>query len=324
MNVMRMVTDRLCTGDPEWEYRELVDEAAVWKKSGILKPNRRRSSVWCTCGESHVAEVEDGPRLDGSYGPIAYCCRSGHFYPVEKEDLISYSFDANRMMEVLAGLLRCRGDVVAVIPGRLWKIGKSGVAIGGRSREIYFAPRLTKDADSIYDRLPDTKTPLLIVGSSHLQKDYRGRFDDSRVVLLDEILSVQKGEWVLDTGWLDTLTTDKIEEPPPPATRDSTGATVGEIKKALHIYLEAAFRNYCEQLTKGNGRQMPKERLTLTALAGIVGKDKSRISRLLEIRKPLDKCTNLEIRLMWDATQDIELMAEYGRKNWGRKYRGWE
>ena len=155
MSVMTLVTDRLCTGDPEWECRALEDEAAIWKKSGILKPTRRRSSVWCTCGETHVAEVEDGPRLDGSYGPIAYCSCSGHFYPVDKEDLISYTFDVKRMLEVLAGLLRCRGDVAEVIPGRLWRLGKSGVAIGGRSREIYFAPRLTKDAQVIYDRLPD-------------------------------------------------------------------------------------------------------------------------------------------------------------------------
>ncbi len=73
-----------------------------------------------------------------------------------------------------------------------------------------------------------------------------------------------------------------------------------------------------------NGQQMPKKRLTLTALAGMVGKDKSRISRLLEISKPMDRCTHLEIRAMWEATQDLTLMVQYGKRKWGRKYRGWE
>lgn len=324
-SLMRMVTDRLCTSDPEWENRELVDEAVIWKDTGILKATGRYNCVRCTCGETHTAEVEDGRRRDGSYGPIAHCCYTGHAFPVEPEDLISYTFDPNRMLEILSELLRCREEPVEVIPDRLWKMGKSGVAIGGRSRDVYFATRMTqRNTQETYDRLPDSKTPLLVVGSSHMIPDWHGRYDDNRVIMLESILIPQNGKWTLDLEWLNTLANDALEEEPVPETRDATGATVEAIQKALHLYLEAAFRNYCEQIRKGNGAQMPKPALTLTALAKMVQKDKSRVSRLLELRKPLEQCSHAEIRIQWESTQDITMMVQYGKKYWGRKYRGWE
>jgi len=180
----------------------------------------------------------------------------------------------------------------------------------------------TRDAQSIYDHLPDSKTPLLVIGSSHAVPDYYGRYDDNRVVMLDSVLVAEKGEWSLDYDWLNTLANDAPKEEPVPETRDATGATVAAIQKALHLYLEAAFRNYCENVHKGNGAQMPKPALTLTALAELIGKDKSRVSRLLELRKPLERCAHKEIRIQWEAAHDISLMVEYGRRYWGRRCRG--
>ena len=314
MNPVRVVTERLCQTSPEWEYADLTGEAAIWRDSGIIKATGRYSSVKCTCGETHDAEVEDG---------FAYCGLTGHRFPVKPEDLLIYTFDPIRMVETITELMRCREAPVEVIPARLWKMGKSGVPVAGRSRDLFFSPRMTGNAQDVYDALPNTKTPLLIVGSSRLQPDNNGKIDDNRIIMLDSVLSVEDGLLVLDNAWMSSLVSDAPEENVTPKRRESTGETVEWMKRALERYLEAAFRNYCEKISKGQGRQMPEKRLTLAALGDMIGVDESWCSRLLELKKPIEQCEQKELRHMWDSTQDIDYMVAYGAKKWGRKYKGW-
>ena len=314
VNPIRIVTDRLCQESPEWEHADLAGDAAAWREAGILKATGRYTRVRCTCGETHEAEVEDG---------FAYCSFTGHRFPVMPEDLLIYTFDPCRMVEVITELMRCREDPVEVIPSRLWKMGKAGVPIAGRSRDLFFAPRMTGYAQDIYDHLPDKKTPLLIVGSSHFLPDNNGKIDDNRIVMLDSVLSIEDGCLVLDKDWMSSLVSDAPEDNSTPKRRESSGETVERMERELNKYLEAAFRNYCEKIRKGQGRQMPEKRLTLAVLADMVGIDESWCSRLLELKKPIDQCERMELRLMWDSTQDIDYMVAYGKKHWGRKYKGW-
>ena len=87
-------------------------------------------------------------------------------------------------------------------------MGRSGVPVAGRSRDIYFTPHLNDDPQDIYDNLPDSKTPLRIVGSSRYSKSPDNPYEDNRIISLDAILMIQDGKWALDMEWLHQLAGD--------------------------------------------------------------------------------------------------------------------
>ena len=315
---MQLVTDRLCLTNPEWQSKELVGEAELWKTSGILRATKRYTTVDCDCDEQlHQAEVMEFER-DGKTKYMAFCSLTGGAREVKEEELIGYTFQPAKVAELFHSLFRCRADVDMIIPGRLWKMGKTGVPVAGRSRDLYFTPRLNDDPQDIYAVLPDSKTPLLIVGSSRYSKCLENPYEDNRIVSLDTILMIQDGKWELDMEWLHQLANDAPDEEPEHETRDATATTVGAIKKVLHEYLETQYRHYCNELRRGNGSQLAKP-ITQDHLAGRVGKSKPRISALLELKTPFEKCTNPEIRALWDASHDLNLMVAYGNKHRGSR-----
>lgn len=320
VRAIQLVSDRLCLTDPEWQSKELVGEAEMWKKAGILRATKRYTTVDCDCDEQlHQADVLEFER-DGKTKYMAFCALTGGAREVKEEELVGYTFQPRKMAELFHSLLKCREEVEELIPGRLWKMGRTGVPIAGRSRDIYFTPRLNEEPQDIYAALPDAKTPLLIVGSSRFSKSPENPFEDNRVISLDAILMIQNDKWVLDMEWLHQLACDGLDEEPEPETRDATATTVGAIKKALHQYLEEQYRYYCNEIRRGRGAQLLKP-ITQDYLAECIGKSKARVSALLELKVPIDRCKNIEIRAMWEASHDIEKMVAYGQKHWGRKNR---
>ena len=320
VRAIQLVTDRLCLTDPEWQSKELVGEAEMWKKTGILRATKRYTTVDCDCDEQlHQADVMEFER-DGKTKYMAFCALTGGAREVKEEELIGYTFQPAKVAELFHSLFRCRADVEMIIPGRLWKMGRSGVPVAGRSRDIYFTPRLNDDPQDIYSKLPDTKTPLLIVGSSRYSKCPDNPYDDNRIVSLDTILMIQDDKWALDMEWLHQLAGDGPDEEPEPETRDATATTVGAMKKALHEYLETQYRHYCHELSRGNGSQLLKP-ITQEHLAERIGKSKPRVSALLELKVKFEKCKHPEIRAMWDASHNLEKMIAYGNKHWGSRRR---
>ena len=287
VKAIQLVTDRLCLTDPEWQSKELGGEAKMWVKAGILRATKRYTTVDCDCDEQlHQAEVMEF-ECDGKTKYMALCSLTGGAREVKEEELIGYTFQPAKVAELFHSLFQCRADVEMIIPGRLWKMGRSGVPVAGRSRNIYFTPRLNDDPQSIYDKLPDSKTPLLIVGSSRYSRSPDNPYEDNRIISLDSIL-----KWALDREWLHQLAGDAPDEEPEPETRDATATTVGAMKKALHEYLEIQYRHYCHELSRGNGSQLLKP-ITQEFLAECIGKSKARVSKLLELKVSLK---NVHIR----------------------------
>lgn len=60
VRAIQLVSDRLCLTDPEWQSKELVGEAEMWKKAGILRATKRYTTVDCDCDEQlHQADVRN-------------------------------------------------------------------------------------------------------------------------------------------------------------------------------------------------------------------------------------------------------------------------
>ena len=233
VRAIQLVSDRLCLTDPEWQSKELVGEAEMWKKAGILRATKRYTTVDCDCDEQlHQADVLEFER-DGKTKYMAFCALTGGAREVKEEELVGYTFQPRKMAELFHSLLKCREEVEELIPGRLWKMGRTGVPIAGRSRDIYFTPRLNDEPQDIYAALPDAKTPLLIVGSSRFSKSPENPFEDNRVISLDAILMIQDDKWVLDMEWLHQLACDGLDEEPEPVDKGSRADTVDAVKNVL-------------------------------------------------------------------------------------------
>lgn len=318
VRAIQLVSDRLCLTDPEWQSKELVGEAEMWKKAGILRSTKRYTTVDCDCDEQlHQADVLEFER-DGKTKYMAFCALTGGAREVKEEELVGYTFQPRKMAELFHSLLKCREEVEELIPGRLWKMGRTGVPIAGRSRDIYFTPRLNDEPQDIYAALPDAKTPLLIVGSSRFSKSPENPFEDNRVISLDAILMIQDDKWVLDMEWLHQLACDGLDEEPEPVDKGSRADTVDAVKNVLYEHLRSAYSYYCDQIEKGNGRKLLKQ-LTMAWIGKQVGKDRTTVSRIIEPDVPDRNARYLEVHALWKACNDIDLLAQYGQSHWGNK-----
>ncbi len=318
VRAIQLVSDRLCLTDPEWQSKELVGEAEMWKKAGILRATKRYTTVDCDCDEQlHQADVLEFER-DGKTKYMAFCALTGGAREVKEEELVGYTFQPRKMAELFHSLLKCREEVEELIPGRLWKMGRTGVPIAGRSRDIYFTPRLNDEPQDIYAALPDAKTPLLIVGSSRFSKSPENPFEDNRVISLDAILMIQDDKWVLDMEWLHQLACDGLDEEPEPVDKGSRADTVDAVKNVLYEHLRSAYSYYCDQIEKGNGRKLLKQP-TMAWIGKQVGKDRTTVSRIIEPDVPDRNARYLEVHALWKACNDIDLLAQYGQSHWGNK-----
>ena len=318
VRAIQLVSDRLCLTDPEWQSKELVGEAEMWKKAGILRSTKRYTTVDCDCDEQlHQADVLEFER-DGKTKYMAFCALTGGAREVKEEELVGYTFQPRKMAELFHSLLKCREEVEELIPGRLWKMGRTGVPIAGRSRDIYFTPRLNDEPQDIYAALPDAKTPLLIVGSSRFSKSPENPFEDNRVISLDAILMIQDDKWVLDMEWLHQLACDGLDEEPEPVDKGSRADTVDAVKNVLYEHLRSAYSYYCDQIEKGNGRKLLKPP-TMAWIGKQVGKDRTTVSRIIEPDVPDRNARYLEVHALWKACNDIDLLAQYGQSHWGNK-----
>ena len=318
VRAIQLVSDRLCLTDPEWQSKELVGEAEMWKKAGILRSTKRYTTVDCDCDEQlHQADVHEYEReVKTKY--MAFCALTGGAREVKEEELVGYTFQPRKMAELFHSLLKCREEVEELIPGRLWKMGRTGVPIAGRSRDIYFTPRLNDEPQDIYAALPDAKTPLLIVGSSRFSKSPENPFEDNRVISLDAILMIQDDKWVLDMEWLHQLACDGLDEEPEPVDKGSRADTVDAVKNVLYEHLRSAYSYYCDQIEKGNGRKLLKPP-TMAWIGKQVGKDRTTVSRIIEPDVPDRNARYLEVHALWKACNDIDLLAQYGQSHWGNK-----
>ena len=78
VKAMQLVTDRLCLTNPEWQSKELVGEAELWKTSGILRATKRYTTVDCDCDEQlHQAEDQCFEFIGDRLVASAFLVRSG-------------------------------------------------------------------------------------------------------------------------------------------------------------------------------------------------------------------------------------------------------
>ena len=71
VRAIQLVSDRLCLTDPEWQSKELVGEAEMWKKAGILRSTKRYTTVDCDCDASPADPQMGDIGILASLDPVA-------------------------------------------------------------------------------------------------------------------------------------------------------------------------------------------------------------------------------------------------------------
>lgn len=313
MTDVQLFSERLNLFSPEWDSRDMEFISPCWKRDGVLTGTKKYDCVRCSCGEGDLEEVFSSPGTDGKPEFYIRCHHTGQKQSVQHDDLIGWEFSGLAFANVLNRSFPCRDEVRELLPGRLWKIGSSDTAISGRRRDIYFTTYLNRDSGIVFSQLPNTDTPLLLCGSSQMENSEVFR---NRVFSICDVIGIAADQWYIDYCYMEEQLDGRdhsAERPKPKIGRGQE--TVAALETSIHAWMENQYRSYCYN----NRCDLPFkfERLTIPALAGMIGKNKSTVSDALEIKTPIEKRKHEGLAVLWEASQRWETTRRYGEKHCG-------
>lgn len=313
MTDVQLFSERLNLLSPEWSADDLEFISPSWKRDGILSGTKKYDYIRCSCGEGHVENVASRLGTDGKPEFYYRCRLTGQKQTVRHKELIGWQFSATAFADVLHDAFPCKGDVVTIMPGRLWKIGSSETPIAQRRRDIYFTPYLNRDSIAVFSQLPNTDTPLLICGSSRMENS---EVFKNRVFSVYDVVGIAADRWYIDFSYMEEQLGGREHPAERPAPKIGRGLeTVAKLETCLKILMEHQYRAYCESNSKD--REFVFQRPTMLVLAGMVGKNKSTISDALQIGLPIEQRKHEGLTVLWETSQDWDATHRYGRKHFG-------
>lgn len=300
---------------PEFPWCAVQGFASYWMDSKILyQVAAIRTKAQCSCDGGDLEEIE----YDKAGKPYIMCSRTGHIRFLEKEELRYWNFSGEALAVILSGLLECKGSPQELIPAKLWKLGQTARHLGGQPRDVYFALRMTSDADSIYEKLPkDSSRAVLIVGSSnHRASDH---FPEDKIFCVAEILKLEPTGLVLNRESMDSMLggIPKPEKKKPDA--GARGKNIEALQKFLEEELHSAWSFYCNRNDKNGGPQK-YPRLTLETLAAGIGSTKGTVSKIFNERKN-GKPRYPLLKVLWDSLETEDGVMAYGRSHFRQPQR---
>jgi hypothetical protein len=188
------------TPEPQWT----AEMVARWppgvfdrlREAGFLQQAKARSLIRCpNCADRHLTEVlvRQGP--DGRTRTFIACLEAGRF-EVSPESLRCWTIDFDRVAQALAGAMSLAAAVTPLLPGRLWRLGRTNWQ--DASREVVLTRGLRwPDGADVVDRIGSLRKPIvLIAGECPPAQIWRGRVP--AVVSLPGIVCMEQERLVLD------------------------------------------------------------------------------------------------------------------------------
>jgi hypothetical protein len=313
MTDVQLFSERLNLMSPEWSADDLEFISPCWKRDGILTGTKKYDYMRCPCGEGHTENVFKRLGNDGNPEFYVRCRLTGQKQTVRHADLIGWQFSPGAFAQELRKAFPCKGDVVNILPERLWKVGSSDTPIAQRRRDIYFTPYLNRDSNAVFSQLPNTDTPLLICGSSRMENSEVFR---NRVFSVYDVVGIAADQWYIDYAYMEEQLGGRehpVERPKPKIGRGLD--TVAALESGLEIWIESQYKTYCE--CNSREREFHFERPTMAVLAGMVGKNKSTVSDALEIKLAIDKRKHNGLAVLWETAQSWDATRRYGQRHFG-------
>ncbi|MCG3178609.1 MAG: hypothetical protein BIFFINMI_00937 [Phycisphaerae bacterium] len=131
--------------------------------SGLLVRAANASHITCpSCAGGHDAEVECRESRDGRMRFFIHCPESLRV-EVPPDMLIQWAIDFDALARLVATGMALAGTCAPLIPGRLWRLGKT--AWQGASREVLLARGLASpDGPAIAVRIGTGGRPIVLIG----------------------------------------------------------------------------------------------------------------------------------------------------------------
>jgi len=149
-----------------------ADEVSAWPAetlprlmaAGFIRPAKSAACVACpNCYQEHSGEVTVRRGPDGRSRFFIHCPEALRV-EVPAESLRQWTVDLDRLGRALAGALSLAGRRTLLVPGRLWRLGRTKWQ--GASRDVLFARGLLwPDGPAIIARIETQTRPVVIVAN---------------------------------------------------------------------------------------------------------------------------------------------------------------
>ncbi|MBL7132884.1 MAG: hypothetical protein ISS78_02185 [Phycisphaerae bacterium] len=191
-----------------------LDEVTSWpagarerlEATGILKQTKSATHVVCPgCDEGHVEEVVHRRDHDGTVRHYVRCPEALRV-EVPAQLLLQWTIDFDALAGAIAGGMKLKGRVGALVPGRLWRLGRTPWPEA--HRDVLFARGLAwPDAGQVASRTgPGGRAIVLVADRAPPPDVWPGQ--EPAVVLLVDMVHLVDGRAELDLAEMTVLVSD--------------------------------------------------------------------------------------------------------------------
>ncbi len=246
------------TGYPNWQ--DFIAAKMLYKKP-------LKDQTTCRyCAEP--VEVR-ASTTNGELTHLAYCHECG-IYSLKPEELYIWGVDYRHYIYCIAELINGR-EPEEIFPDFLWNAGY--VALGQQSRQVFIA-RIPNDyalQRELVARLPNGKTPILLVFGGELDEVPAG-FCPDRIFRLKDIAGFDGRDFSINmdvvNDQLYNMYAEKEPEQQKTRKNDNRDKIAGCVKRALEEYLYAM--KYQLRIADENGNEFKLPRFTEKILADML------------------------------------------------------
>lgn len=273
---------------------------------GVLREWTTATHAACTaCGGEHVEEVILLRYPDGTVRFFIDCPDHGRI-EIEKGRLLQWTISFDPIIESLRKGLCASGDVIEVVPSRLWSIGRSTLA--GRSRVVWAGRGMSwPDAMSLAGKVPTGSSPVLLHFGRPPVHGLVALRPES-VIDLAPVVSLVNGELIIDRAAIeDQLSSGHADPKTKPAKRRATRATaIDALEQALIEHIISARDHAHSEDQRGRSAEL-LPRPSQKQLAQQLDLSRSAVSRAF------NDSNAHTLRMLWALADDLERVMEYRR-----------
>jgi len=164
--------------------------------AGLARPTAQATLITCPeCQDGHMEEVlvRDGPH---GLGRLFIPCPDHLRIEITARHLLRWEVDFKEVTEALAVGLSLGGRCMELMPGRLWRLGRTNWQ--GTSRDVLFARGLHwEDSRKVIVRAEQNTRPIVLVAAQSPAPRVRTRRKPP-VVALSPVSQLRNGQLVLD------------------------------------------------------------------------------------------------------------------------------
>lgn len=287
-----------------WTLDDMGVDIDAMTPVGLLRETGAGSRVECAgCGD-YIPILPRG--ADGEIILYADCPECG-VYRLEELEQKRWQVDFSPLLDAARQNFSCSGTSEELIPDALWSLGRA--ALAGQSREVFACAGINGRRNTeITARLPEGKTPILLVIGDAPCQGKLGKFDPDHVFRISELAEVEEEQIIFNIGvvaaQLGTALRDSSPEPPPVGKNAKVGDLAIKLKGELRNFMCGIY-SAMEQSERSGG-DFRFNGIRQNELAAATGVTPVAVNRALK--------KDMELKALYETANNPRTAYAYGRK----------